>query len=321
MGSSVLHPTMAHRSLARRALVVASWLAVQTPAGARGAVDGAAESPSAPPAGKHCIGRGDRRWFSEGTLVLQSAPVGAELEVKFGACWPFVAGKGELFDYSHVVLGADVQTTAGYVQAGPYVELMPLSVLGFRAELHWVDYYSSGLSGVGYHRRPNYAAAFRPSDLPAARAAHASGYNGVLAAWLQLEIELGGSVSLFGWDEAALEHWSLGDGPYYYNARWDVILAANDDLVRNDAYVGVNAAFMPELKVGLGPVSLLRRVPAAQYTALELGGAINLSWQRSLGPLRSLDALLGGGKFIAHSFRRGVFGVLSLTARWDMGSL
>jgi hypothetical protein len=309
------------RSLARRAVAVALWPAALTPAGAHGAADGAAEIPSAPPPGKHCTGRSDRRWFGEQTVFVQSQPAGAELEAKVGACWPFITGQGELFDYTHVLLGADVQATAGYVQAGPYVELMPLSVLGFRAELHWVDYYPAGLSGVGYHRLPSYAAAFRQSDLPAAGAAHATGYNGVLAAWLQIEIGLSGPISVFAWDEAALEHWSLGDGPYYYNARWDLVLASSDELVRNDAFAGVNAALTPELKLGAGPVSLLRRVPAAHYTALELGGALNLSWQPRLGALRSLDGLLGGGKFVAHSFRRGVFLVLSLAARWDLGAL
>jgi hypothetical protein len=271
--------------------------------------------------GQHCVGQPSARWFSEQILTLQAAPSGGELEAKLGACWPLIRGEGELFDYTRAVLGLDVQATAGYVQLGPYLELMPVSVLGLRAELHWVDYFPAGFAGAGYFPRPSYDAGFRYSDLPADDAAGASGYNAVLVAWLQLELEVAASLSVFAWNEAALEHWSLGDGPYYYNARWDSILAADDELVRNDAYVGASLALTPDLSLGFGPMSSLRHVPRAGYTAHQLGAAFNGSWQTSAGSLRSLDAFVAAGGFVAHSFRRGPFLIVSLIAGWDLGAL
>lgn len=305
-------------------------LAAAAHAGTAGAADGAtpapvldasAVEPEAASAGQHCVGQASARWFSEQILTLQAAPSGGELEAKVGACWPLIRGEGELFDYTRAVVGLDVQATAGYVQLGPYLELMPVSVLGLRAELHWVDYFPAGFAGAGYYPRPSYDAGFRYRDLPADDAASASGYNAVLVAWLQLEVELTDSLSVFAWNEAALEHWSLGDGPYYYNARWDLILAADDELVRNDAYAGASLSLTPDLSLGLGPMSSLRHVPEAGYTAHQVGAAFNGSWQTSGGSLRSLDAFVAAGGFVAHSFRQGAFVIVSLIAGWDLGAL
>jgi hypothetical protein len=259
--------------------------------------------------------------MSQQTLAVQAAPVGGELELRVGGCWPLIADQGELFDYTHLVVGLNAQVTAGYVQVGPYVEVVPVSVLGFRAELHTVNYFPAGFSGAGYFSRPSYQASTRTEDLTADEAGSAMGFNAVVVAWLQLEIELDASVSIFVWDEAALEHWSLGDGPYYYNARWDLMLQASDELLRNDAFVGAALQLTPALTIGLGPLSALRRVPAADYTAHQLGGALLFGWRPPSGALRSLETFIAAGGFLEHSFRRGPFGLLTLTAGWDLGAL
>jgi hypothetical protein len=274
-----------------------------------------------PSPGRHCLDQASALWYSEQTLVVQSAPSGAELELKAGACWPLIRDEGELFDYSRVTLGLDAQVTAGYVQVGPYIEVLPVSVLGFRAELHRVEYFPVGLSGAGYFARQSHQSPFRANDLPAADADSASGFNWVLASWLQLELELGGPFSLFVWDEAALEHWSLGSGPYYYNMRWDLLLGSSDELWRNDGCAGVRVDLVRGLTLGAGPVSSLRRVPAGDYTAHQLGGAVSSSWQPSSSALRSLDVVIALGGFAEHAFREGAFASLFVTARWDLGSL
>lgn len=269
----------------------------------------------------HCARTGDARWVIDQTLALQIEPTGAELATSLGLCIPLVQGEGELFDYTHVEPGVSTQITFGYVQAGGYVELIPISFLVLRVAMHSIVYFPAAIDGTGYYPFPSYDVRFAPDDVPIDNAESAAGFNAIAGATLQIEVPIADPVSLLVVNDFGFEYWSLGDGPFYLNCRWDLILADSDSFLRNDAFLLAAIALDSHVTLQAGGYSTLRYVPASDYVAHHAGGLVAAFFDRLSGAIAELTIFASVGGYSHHQFRTGVTIIGGAFATYDLGRL
>jgi hypothetical protein len=281
--------------------------------------EGASEATRSEP--RHCAHSGEARWLVEQALAAQIEPTGAELSTSLGLCIPLVEGEGELFDYTHVEPGLSTQVTFGYVNAGGYVEIVPISFLVLRAAMHSVFYFPAAIDGTGYFPLASYDSPFSPGDLPSEAAQAAVGFNAIAAATLQLELPIADRWSVIVVDDVGFEHWSVGDGPLYYNCRFELVLAASDSFLRNDAFVLASIELAGDIALQVGGYSTLRYVPESEYLAHHTGGVVAGSLRRLAPAIAELTLFASIGGYTHHAFRSGVTLVGGVFATYDLGPL
>lgn len=259
--------------------------------------------------GKHCFGEARPKWLAATTLVGQVNPLGLELQLQAGRCHPLVTVPGPLFDYTNLQYGVAAYLSPVYAMPGAFVSIAPLSVLELRAEVEHVEEWTIGMDGSGYFPLDRYDAPVQ--TLPAANARAARGDTVNFTATLQAELPLAAGWSLLAVDSASWQHWRLGDAPFYYHVRYDLVLGRRDWLLKNTALVLLNHDLSDRFKVRLGVTEDDTWVRGSGYHQSLLGllatGVIS-RWPSSRS---ELQPFLRIGGYTAHEQRQGELQLLA----------
>jgi hypothetical protein len=263
--------------------------------------------------GKNCLGEGRTKLLVVEGLYAQSNPVGVENQLQVGVCTPLVRKPGLLFDYTNAQVGVVVNAAPVYAMPGVFASVAPLSILELRAELEGVRAWTIGMDHAGYYPRASGGEQFR--DLPAALARSAAGYTATFTATLQAEVELPQRLTLVAVDSGAYGYWRLGDAPFYYNPRYDLVMARGDWIGKNTAAVLVGRELSKGLVLRAGVTDELTWVASSAYQSNVLAGllmAVISNWPVQGNETQPFVRL---GGYTEHAFRTGfqVLGGASVT--------
>lgn len=254
--------------------------------------------------GQHCLGEERSKLVLSETLVLQTEPLGVENQLQLGGCTPLVRSQGILFDRTNLQAGLIVYAAPVYVLPGLFVSVAPLSILDLRAEVQPFWVWPIGLDGAGYFPRSSADEQFE--DLPADQAESAQGWTAIFTGTLQAEVEVAPGWTVAVLDQLAYAYWSVGDAPFYYHPRYDFVLARQDWVGKNMAFLLLGRRLSERVTVRAGVTDEVMwsvRTGNGQNILAGIVTADVAGWPRK-GDLLSPFLRVGG--FTDHAFRDGV---------------
>lgn len=253
--------------------------------------------------GRHCMGEARSKLLLSNGLYAQTNPLGLQDQLEYAGCLPLVRRPGPLFAYTNLQAGLVVNATPVYVTPGAFVSAAPLSVLELRAEAAAVRAWSIGSDGSGYFPRSGPDEQFQ--RLPGALARSAKGATATLTATLRARFELLRSWSIVAVDSYAHAYWRLGDAPWYYNPRHDLVMARRDWVGRNTAALLLERELSERLTVRAGATDELTWLPRSGYRANILAGLFSAQLSRWPGAWGETQAFVRIGAYTEHAFRTG----------------
>lgn len=263
------------------------------------------------PGGKHCLGEPKTQRFVKQTLGVDLNPTGAEHQLTLGVCAPLVEGRGALFDYTNVQLGAVNYVSPVYAHLGGYASVAPLSLLELRAEATSLYLWPIAIDGAGYYGFRSYTDDARNAARPKENGGRAGGLELTLSATLRGAAPITKRAKVLVADTLSLDFWRVGDAPYYYNLRRDLMLARSDVLLKSSALVVAEIAVSENAALRVGPVDELSYVPGSGYVGNLVGGIATLLVRR-VGPrVRSFQPFFRAGGYTHHAFRQGEYNILA----------
>ncbi|MDQ3035233.1 MAG: hypothetical protein M3Y87_22695 [Myxococcota bacterium] len=291
-----------HRSLALVVLVLGTAAAVS-------------------PAPAHAQRRDGARIVAGQQLVLLLNPMGAEHALDVGVRGS-IGDQGDiLFQGAHAQAGAITYVSPVYALGGGYIELSPLSFLVLRAEVTGGGIWPIGMNGAGYYGVLGYDADVRGQALAAEDGRSASGWSFTGSATLQGMLPLGPLRVLMA-SELALTRAQMGDAPFYYSMKYDLVLARDDLVLTSSSFVGVELDAASDLIVRVGAYDDLRHVPASGYVGHQVGPLVMLEWEAPAPGVASLAVFVRGGWYTHHVTRRDESTILGGVAlSYDLGSV
>ena len=266
-----------------------------------------------------CLGRGETTRVLDEVLLAVVNPEGFENQLHLGVCTPISRRPGLLYEYTQLEAGLINYVGPIYTHLGGYLSIVPLSFLELKVEVAGVAYWplppSAGFDGAGYFSRPAYNADYRDSALPRTDARAAGGLDATFSATLRLAAPLGRRLQVLVFNTFGADAWFLGDGPYYFNVRRDLVLARGDVLLKNTAQLLLEVAARDAVRVRLGATDDLSYVPGSGYLANIVGffGAVLI---RRAGTLREIEPFVRAGGYTEHAFRRGFQLMIGLSMTW-----
>jgi len=268
-----------HHLLLRAALAIAA-LSASLPA--LGGEPPPADAPpeAAPPRGKHCLYEPSRKILLSHTLAVQVNPLGAEHQLQLALCVPLFKKPGALYDLTNFEVGVSNYLSPSYVHQGGFVGITPLSLLQLKAELAGVYVWTIPIRGAGYYDFPSYHADFSEDARPKGEGDTAGGYVLSMSATLRGRIGPTDGAGLLIADTLLAERWSLGDGPYYYNLRRDILLESSDWLVRNNVALLVEIPLSSNVSTRICVVDETTVAPDSSRTTNILAGLATLRFRR-----------------------------------------
>jgi hypothetical protein len=254
-------------------------------------------------------------------LVALLNPMGAEHTVRAALRAPLGDPDELLFTGAHAETGVVNYLSPVYAITGGYLEVSPLAFLVLRSEFTGTAMWPLGMEGSGYYGLTSYTDDVRPQALPAELGGSATGWNVTLSARLQGMIPIG-PVRLLVLDQLTGDHATLGDAPYYYNLKHDLVLAQQDWVLKNDAVVLVETDLAPTTQLRLGAYDDLRVVPRSGYVGHQVGLLAMLTFQRPLPEISELGFFLRGGYYTHHVTRAEELTVLGgVSVSYDIGAI
>lgn len=255
-------------------------------------------------------------------LSLLLNPMGAEHRLDLGVRRNLGLSSDLLLSGTHIEGGLSTAVSPVYAIGGGYVQLAPVSFLVVRGEVVGATVWPIGMDGAGHYGLSGYDADVRGGSLPANEAGTANGWLATVSVTLQGAIDLDGGARLLMASELALTRAVMGDAPFYYSMKHDLVLAREDFVVLNSAFVGGEVRAAPDLVVRFGVYDDLRVVPASGYVGHQLGPLAMLEWQNTAPGIASLALFVRGGFYTHHVTRAEEATILGgVAVDYDLGDL
>jgi hypothetical protein len=256
-------------------------------------------------------------------LVALVNPFGAEHGFALGVRWERGDGVDPLREGTHLELGGVTYVSPLSQLSGAYLQFVPWAFLVLRAELMSLTQWPIGLDGAGYYAIPEYAA--QASDqllgpMPADEGAVAAGFDLQLSATLQLAARFGIWRPIL-LAQVTFEHETLGDAPFHYDPRYDLVLARQDWMVASSSYAMIELAASSQVAIRIGAYDDLRFVPRSGYANHVLGPVAMLSLTELDAAVPEVLILVRAGAHLDDSRREGEWtGLLGLLVTYDLGA-
>ncbi|MBX3269585.1 MAG: hypothetical protein KF729_04960 [Sandaracinaceae bacterium] len=255
-------------------------------------------------------------------LIALLNPMGAEHRFDLSVRAPLGDQRDLFFDGAHLQGGATSFVSPVYAIGGGFVELAPFSFLVLRGEVMGAGVWPIGMNAAGHYGLTSYDDDVRGEALPGAQGGSARGLFAGGSVTLQGAIGLGDGVRLLFASELGLTYVALGDAPYYYSMKHDLVLAREDLVLTNSAFLGLEVRCASDLLLRVGAYDDVRHVPASGYVGHQLGPIAMLSWERIDPALSGLTIFVRGGGYTHHVFRAGEATILGGVALdYDLGGL
>lgn len=260
--------------------------------------------------------------FLHEQLCLLLNPMGAEHRLDAGIRSDVGDPHDILLSGAHVEAGIATAVSPVYAIAGGYAQFAPTSFLVFRGELSGATVWPIGMSGAGHYGLDSYGADVRSQALPADAAGSASGWLATFSVTLQGAIEFDGGARLLFASELGLTRTVMGDAPFYYSMKHDLVLAREDYVLLSSSFLGLELRAAPDLVVRFGAYDDLRHVPNSGYVGHQVGPIVMLEWQHTAPGIAGLAVFVRGGGYTHHVTRAEEATVLGGVAiDYDLGGL
>ncbi len=243
------------------------------------------------------------RFVARQQLGLLLNPMGAEHRLELAGRASIGDQSSLLFQGAHLEVGVANAVSPVYAVGAGYVELSPLSVLVLRAEVGGEGIWPIGLKGAGYYGLCEYDHYLNPNDLSPQAARSAAGWRAAFSGTLQGMVSLGG-VRLLFLDQFEGERAHVGDSPYYYDQRNDIVRAQTDWLLKNDVFLGLERDVEADTMLRLGVYDSLRVRPASSDVNHQLGPMVMVVFRRPNRTLSSITPFVRGGYYTHHGSRQ-----------------
>jgi hypothetical protein len=255
-------------------------------------------------------------------LIALLNPMGAEHRFDLGVRTSIGDQSDMLFDGAHFEGGAATALSPIYAIGGGYLELAPFSFLVLRGEVTGATVWPIGMSGAGYYGLSGYDGDVRPQALPPEQGGQADGWLATASVTLQGAVDLGGGARILALSELGFTHAVLGDDPFYYSMKHDLVLAREDFLLTNGAFVGLELRPLPDFVVRVGAYDDLRHVPASGYLGHQVGGIVMVGWDHLSANVSSLTIFVRSGGYTHHVVRQDQATILAgVAVDYDLGGL
>jgi hypothetical protein len=261
------------------------------------------------------------RFIARQRLALLLNPMGAEHRLELAGRTDIGDQSSLLFTGAHFEAGALSAISPIYATGGGYLQITPLSFLAFRAELEGEGIWPIGMDGAGYYGFCHYEPYIDDIEqaMPAANGRGATGWRATFSGTLQGMIPLGRARILF-LDQIAGERAHVGDAPYFYDPRNDIVRGQTDWLLKNDVFLGFDLVVGEDTVFRAGVYDSLRYRPASSFAHNQLGPILMMVFNRPNKFLSSVTPFVRAGYYTHHGLRQGqptVLGGISLN--YDLG--
>lgn len=255
-------------------------------------------------------------------LIALLNPMGVEHRLDLGVRRSIGDQSDMLFDGAHFEIGAATALSPVYAIGGGYMELAPVSFIVLRGEVNGATVWPIGMSGAGYYGLTGYGDDVHAQSLPAADAGQANGWLATGSVTLQGAAELGAGARILFASELGATHAVLGAAPFYYSMKHDLVLAREDFLLTNGAFLGLELRVASDLVVRVGAYDDLRYVPASGYLGHQIGGIVMVGWDHLSENVGSLTIFVRGGGYTHHVVRTDEATILGgVAVDYDLGGL
>lgn len=254
-------------------------------------------------------------------LVALLNPMGLEHRFDLGVRESLGDQSDIFFHGAHVQTGITTFVAPVYLIGGGYVEVSPLSFLVLRGELLGAGIWPIGMNGAGHYALGGYDGDVRAQSLPGEEGQSASGWTASVSATLQGAVDVG-EHRLLMMSELGFARALLGDDAFYYSMKYDLVLAREDYVLTNSAFLGVELRAAPDFVVRLGAYDDLRHVPASGYVGHQVGGLAMVEWEHPGPGVGSLAIFVRGGGYTHHVTRQDEATILGgVAVDYDLGGL
>lgn len=265
-----------------------------------------------------CLDRPGARPVVRETLVMLLNPMGAEHQLRVGACMPLYPSASEAFSGNHFELGLTNYTSPVYAMTGPYVELAPASFFSLRLELTGAGIWPLPMAGAGYYPRPGPRATFYEHELPEKDGRSTGGWSARAITGWGAKVSLG-KLALVAGDALWLDHGEIGPAPYFLDLRNDLVAARADNVVGNEGAVFLEVPIRRAF-LRFGAYDALRAMPLSGYVGHQVGGIAMLELTNVTRAISSLAFWARLGGYTHHAIRAGEAAtLLGVAVDWDLG--
>lgn len=276
--------------------------------------------------GKYCLDQPEAKILLSHTLGFQINPLGVENQLALSLCMPFTRTPGVLFDFTNVEVGLVNYLSPIYDHQGAFISITPLSFLKLRVEVAGLGIWPIPLDGSGYNGFTGYDDDFSEDVRRQREGGSTTGTVVELSATLQGKVPLPGGKSVLFTDTFIGGLWTVGDAPFYYNSRRDVLLSRSDWVLKNTGALLVEIPLSDNISVRVGAMDDLNYVPRSGYLTNIVAGITTLLVKRAGPVLRNLQPFVRVGGFTSHAsstkFREGEVNVLGgINTFYDLGSI
>jgi hypothetical protein len=227
-----------------------------------------------------------------------------------------------LTSLAHVEGGVTTAVSPVYAMGGGYLQIAPVSFLVLRCELVGASVWPIGMSGAGHYGLGGYDGDVRSQALPAERGGSADGWLATVSATLQGALDVASGVRVMLLSELALTHTVMGDDPFYYSMRHDLVLAREDTVLLSSSFLGMEVRAASDLVVRFGAYDDLRFVPGSGYVGHQLGPIAMMEWTRPAAGVGTLTIFLRGGGYTHHVTREDQATILGgVAVDYELGGL
>ncbi len=268
--------------------------------------------------GRNCLGEPVAKPVLRSLLGIKYGDWGLEHQLRIGSCVPLWKDKGVLFDLSAFEAGFVMHTTPIYVMPGAYVSFAPLSIFSVVVEGAPIFYWPIGLDAAGYYPIAGYGSDYRRENLPAEDGKTALGWYVRFGPNMQLAVPIG-VARLIVTDSFRVEHFRIGDAPFYFHNRNDLPAARNEWFIDNLAIVLVEFTPHRNVQLRVGANDQLTMTLGGQNVSNAVRGVVMVNFKK-VGPrIRDFMPILALGGRTHHPVRQGDFNfILALTFAVDL---
>jgi len=273
--------------------------------------------------GRHCAGRYREQWVLSQLFAVQTNPEGAYNQFRLGACFPLIRTPGILYDYTNVELGIINELTPAFTHLGGYAQIAPLSFLVFRVEMTGLVYWPLPFPRAGYYPLDHgYGSGFSSGDLHEGEGQVETGWNLNLITVLRGMVRFNSVWGLLLMNILNVGYWDIGEGSYYFNMRWDVVLNGSDWVIANELFLGLETRLTDDFAFRYGFFDSYRRVPNAGYDGHQLGIFAMGWWPKPFPALWDFTLFVRAGYYTDHAFRTDSFSVTGgLMTQYELGGI
>jgi hypothetical protein len=251
-------------------------------------------------------------------LAFVVNPMGVEHMISLAARVRLGDARDPLMEDAHLEVGAVTYTSPIYSMTGAYAELSPIAFLVLRAEITGVALWPIGLQGAGFYALDGYEADVRGESLDGARGSVAAGVNVQLGATLRAAVALG-PIRPILWSELVLEVERLGEQPFRYSPKYDLVLGREDLMLASSTMLLIELALSDTLRVRAGAYDDLRAVPSSGHLVHQIGPTLMVALDTPGETIREVLFVARAGVYTDPSRREGEWtGLAALLARYDL---